>query len=65
MKNIIHRNMRSKSQDILEIFSKPYVKYVQVIRSPRVAQTSNHYKDTFKNRSKIDSKSTTKARMKS
>lgn len=56
--------MRSKSHYILEILSKPCVKYVQVIRSPRLAQTSNNYKDTFKNRFKIDLKSTNKARMK-
>lgn len=61
---IIPINMRLKSQDILEIFSKPCVQHAQVIRSPRLAQTSNHYKDTFKDRFKIDSKSTTKARMK-
>lgn len=61
---INHRKMRSKSKYNLEIFSKPCVKYVQVIRSSRLAQGSSQYKDTFKNRFKIDSKLATKAKMK-
>lgn len=61
---INHGKMRSKSQYNLEIFSKPNVKYVQVTKSSRLAQTSSHYKDTFKNRFKIDLKLATKARMK-
>lgn len=56
--------MRSKSLYNLDIFSKPSVKYVQMIRSSRLAQTSSHYKDIFKNRFKVDLKLANKEIMK-